>query len=132
MLNYHPNIGEILICDYYGFKEPEMVKVRPVVVVSPRFRAGSRLCTVVPLSTTEPVPQKSYHYQLELERKLPQPFDSAVCWVKADMLNTVSLDRLSLIRCGKSSGVRNYYKAKVSSEQLLAIQQAIKNGLGLK
>ena len=125
-------MGEILICDYQGFKEPEMVKIRPVIVISPRHRAGTRLCTIVPLSTTPPIPQKEYHYLLELERKLPKPFDNSYCWVKGDMINTVSLDRLNLIRCGKTQGKRNYYRARIQGEQLKQVQNAIKNALGLK
>ncbi|MBQ0114176.1 MAG: type II toxin-antitoxin system PemK/MazF family toxin [Bacteroidales bacterium] len=132
MILYYPKMGEILICNYNGFKEPEMVKIRPVVVISPKHRSGSRLCTVVPLSTTTPIPQKDYHYLLKLERKLPKPFDSSTCWVKADMINTVSLDRLDLIRCGKIQGKRNYFRAKVTKDQLQEIQQSIKNALGIK
>jgi mRNA interferase MazF len=47
-------MGQILICDFSsGFVEPEMVKVRPVVVISPKPRKSIHsLCTVVPLSTT--------------------------------------------------------------------------------
>ena len=41
-LGFHPNAGDIVICDYAtGFKPPEMVKVRPVVVISPRRRSSA-------------------------------------------------------------------------------------------
>ena len=45
--------GTLLLCDYAlgGFKEPEMVKRRPVIVISPRLRHRDHLCTVVPLSS---------------------------------------------------------------------------------
>lgn len=44
----------VLICDFTtGFQAPEMVKKRPVVVVSPRRRIG-QVCTVVPLSSVAP------------------------------------------------------------------------------
>jgi len=48
---YHPEQGTILICDFKGFIDPEMVKRRPVVVVSPRLRQRGKLCAVVPLGT---------------------------------------------------------------------------------
>jgi len=49
-LKYHPDPGDILICNFaVGFKEPEMVKSRPCVVLSPRLRRRSGLCTVVSL-----------------------------------------------------------------------------------
>ncbi len=55
-LTFSPRPGEIVICDFStGFRPPEMVKVRPVVVISPRRRT-SQLVTVVPLSTTPPDP----------------------------------------------------------------------------
>ncbi len=51
-LSTHPQVGSTLICNYgTGFVAPEMVKRRPVVVIS-RLRRRADLCTVVPLSTT--------------------------------------------------------------------------------
>ena len=66
----------ILLCDYStGFREPEMVKRRPVVVVSHRLPRRDGLCTVVPLSTTPPpVPGLAYVYELTLDPALPEPF----------------------------------------------------------
>ena len=58
----HPPTGSILMCDFNaGFREPEMVKRRPVVVISPKIRARPGLCTVVALSTTVPAPVMDYH-----------------------------------------------------------------------
>ncbi|TAM88997.1 MAG: hypothetical protein EPN41_04700 [Candidimonas sp.] len=49
--------GEIVICNFdTGFRVPEMVKQRPVVVISKTSTHARGLCTVVPLSTTLPVP----------------------------------------------------------------------------
>ena len=51
-INFHPRLGQVLYCDFKtGFRPPEMVKARPVVVLS---RNHHELCTVVPLSGTEP------------------------------------------------------------------------------
>ena len=62
MLTFQPKPGTLLVCDFgTGFKMPEMVKKRPVVVISPR-RRRSRLCTVVPLSTTAPNPVERFHH----------------------------------------------------------------------
>jgi hypothetical protein len=38
VLKFHPKPGAILVCDYRGFVEPEMVKTRLCFVVSPRLR----------------------------------------------------------------------------------------------
>ncbi|WP_414470719.1 type II toxin-antitoxin system PemK/MazF family toxin [Microvirga sp. M2] len=42
------------MCDFSGFKEPEMIKPRPVIVVSRRLPYRSGIAAVVPISTTEP------------------------------------------------------------------------------
>lgn len=132
-LNFHPKQKSIIICDYNtGFKEPEMVKRRPVIVISPRFRVRKGLCAVVPLSTTEPEHIMPYHYLLELEKALPPPWDSEKMWVKTDMLATVSLNRLNLIRTKSVQGQpRKYIEPKVFDHDFLEIQKAILSGLGI-
>jgi mRNA interferase MazF len=67
----HPLCGTILVCDFSGLKEPEMVKRRPVIVVSPKITARPGLCTVVALSTVQPAKIMPYHVQLSLS--LPPP-----------------------------------------------------------
>ncbi len=90
-LKFNPKAGAILICNYStGFVAPEMVKRRPVVVVSPRLRRRDGLCAVVPLSRTPPPAPQNYHYELQLGRPLPKPWGSDRFWVKTDMLATVS------------------------------------------
>lgn len=133
MIHYHPNRGEVLLCNYSGFKAPEMVKIRPVIIISPRFRSRKNLCTVIPLSTTMPKPIEDYHMQIAFPRRLPEPFNAEFHWVKTDMINTVSLDRLSLIRCGKlPTGQRKYYQEKATPEQLKQIEKRILISLGIK
>jgi len=132
-LNFHPEIGSILICDFFpGFVAPEMVKRRCVVTVSPRFRHRDGLCTVVPLSTTPPPQIEPYHKKLFFNPPLPSPYASEFKWVKADMLYTVSLGRLSLPFKGKDeSGKRIYDPRIISREELLAVQRCLLAGLGI-
>ncbi len=133
MLTFHPRRGSVLICDYKGFKAPEMIKARPVIVISPRFRSHSNICTVVPLSTTPPNVIENYHMKVHFERNLPSPFDANEHWIKADMLNTVSFERLSLIKCGKGpNGTRKYLDICLSDEQLAELESKIKLALGIK
>lgn len=134
-IKYHPKQGTILICDFGKcFTPPEMVKRRLVVVVSPKFKRRSGLCTVVPLSTTPPEPEMPYHYKLEWEEPFPKPFNKKnYAWVKGDMLATVSFERLSIPKKGRdSNGKRIYDKRTVTQEQLTEIRKCILNGLGLK
>ena len=130
-LGYHPRPGEILLCDYgSGFIVPEMVKRRPVVVVSPRLRRRANLVAVVPLSTTEPNPLEQHQCQIVLAQPLPQPFDEAMMWAKADMLATVSMARLDRFRL-KVGGQRQYRSGQVTPAQLTEIRRAILHGLGM-
>lgn len=133
-LMYYPPAGEILLCDFStGFIAPEMVKLRPVVVVSPRLRRRNELVGVVPLSTTPPPQVESYHYQLTLAQPLPKPFDNPVMWAKCDMVATVARARLDRFKAGRSGhgGARKYVVGNVSPTQLKAIRAAMLCGLGL-
>jgi len=94
-IKYHPEQGAIVICDFTGFVKPEMIKRRPVVVVSPRFRDRPGLCTIVPCSTTKPLKMQPYHFELNTDPPLPDPYSMSPCWVKCDMIYAVSLSRLS-------------------------------------
>lgn len=125
--------GTILLCDYTGgFRPPEMVKRRPVVVVSPRLPRRDYLCAVVPLSTEPPPPGVLYACQIELERPLPEPFDATVCWAKADMLATVGFGRLDLFRTARDfTGRRQYLHPRLSPPDLKRVRVAMLYGLGL-
>ena len=63
-IQFYPQPGTILICDFAGFVEPEMVKRRPVIVIGPRLRNRGNLVNIVPLSTARPGEMCPYHYKL--------------------------------------------------------------------
>ena len=134
-INYHPKRGLIIRCDYdQGFRIPEMVKKRPVVVISPPIenrRLG--LCTVVALSTTAPDHIMPYHAQLTLNSPLPKPYNkTTTMWIKGDMVNTVGFHRLDLLRCDRDKiGLRQYYMKPLTNEQLKLVYRCVLNGLGL-
>lgn len=119
---YFPRPGDVLICDYStGFIEPEMVKHRPVVVVSGRERHGRRLCTIVPLSTTDPAKPEAWHYRMSVQ--IPS-WATGICWAKCDMLSTVSFDRLDKPHSKTRSG-RQYHTVRISPLDLAAIRKAV-------
>lgn len=128
-INFHPEPGTILICDYgSGFIVPEMVKARPVVVISPRFRHRTGLCAVVPLSSTEPEPILPYHHQLA-----PGAYPPArgPMWAKCDMVASVSLGRLDRVKIRPQGGARQYVTYQMPAADLAAILQGVKAALGL-
>ena len=132
-LQFHPKLGTIVLCNYEpGFKPPEMVKRRPVIIISPRLRHRDGLCTVVPLSQTPPEKVESYHYELTLDRPLPNPWSAGSYWVKADMIATVGFHRLHLIGIGKDQeGKRKYLTKIIPIEDLENIKCCVLNALGL-
>ena len=133
MLKYHPEPGKILMCNFdkLGLQEPEMTKIRPALVVSPRLKRRNNLLAVVALSTTDPIEIMPYHCKLEFDQRLPEPWDSPAMWVKADMIYTVRFERLDLIRAKRKNGHLAYITKEINPEQLKAVRKSILNGLGL-
>lgn len=132
-LTIHPGIGQMLMCDFStGFRTPEMVKVRPVIVLSTR-RGG--LVTVVALSTAAPDPVERCHIRLP-KACMPQlrHFQERDSWVKGDMIYTVGHHRLNLIRLGKrdpDTGKRIYFTQKLGSERMKEVYGCILHGLNI-
>jgi uncharacterized protein YifN (PemK superfamily) len=125
-LPFQPHQGTIWMCDFNtGFKAPEMVKRRPVVVISPPPKRMIHLCTVVPLSTRVPAPIEPFHHQMD-PRSLLGLHHAQDSWAKCDMLYTVSLKRLNWVRGRNGPG-----RIKVLDEDLNAIRQCVRIALGL-
>jgi uncharacterized protein YifN (PemK superfamily) len=129
-LSFQPKPRTVVYCDFAGYIKPEIVKRRPVVVLSAHKR-NSRLVAVVPLSTTRPNPVERHHCRL---RRNPLPNDKdAEVWAKCDMVAVVSLQRLDLIPTGRRypDGRREYVAPKVDIDQFDAIRAGVISGLGL-
>lgn len=125
----------LVLCDYGlgGFREPEMVKRRPAIVVSPRLPHRDNLCSVVPISLTAPMHDVPYVVKIELEEPLPAPFDSPVAWVKCDLVATVSFERLDMFRTGRDQeGKRKYLTRKLPEDDFERVKEGILRGLGFK
>ncbi len=120
-LNFQPKAGSVVYCDYSGFVVPEMVKKRPVVVIS-RHRHNSKLLTVVPISSTQP--DKILEHHIEMDGQFCLEFLSGKkSWVKCDMINVVSISRLNLVR-DKKSGIR--HSPSIGEILLYKIKESIK------
>lgn len=123
-LTIHPKAGMVVVCDFAGYKEPEIIKIRPVVIISPNHLPRYGLCTVVPLSTTAPSPVQPYHYKLIGS---PFPHDPSDVWAKCDLVASVSVDRLDRIRISRG----NYNVFYVSMEQVRKIRICAAISLGV-
>ncbi|EKD73954.1 MAG: hypothetical protein ACD_45C00125G0003 [uncultured bacterium] len=134
-ITFHPNPGLILLCDFSpGFKEPEMVKTRPVIVLTGAIQGRSQLVTIAPLSTVEPQPPQLYHYKIP-KQSMPMlgTYQKEDSWFKGDMVYTVGFHRLNLILLNKKGldGKRQYFKNRLSREQMKQIYQCVIHGLNL-
>lgn len=125
-LLYQPKEGSVLICDFRGYEVPEMVKIRPVVVIR-KHRTNKQLVTVIALSTTEPRSMLGHH--LELQSHLQGA--NTVCWAKCDMVSTVSLARLDRIKTRDRQGQRCYVVSQLETDEFIAIKAAVRCALGL-
>src|SRR3990167_7961414 len=124
-LLYQPKEGSVLICDFRGYEVPEMIKVRPVVVIR-KHKTNSLLVTVVPLSTT--APDRILDHHLELQSHLQGA--SPVCWAKCDMVATVSPSRLDRIKSRDRHGKRVYVISHLETDEFYAIKVAVRSALG--
>lgn len=133
-IQFSPAPGDILICDFSsGFRPPEMVKRRPVMVLSPRLRHRDGLCTVVPLSTTAPRRTVPYQCTVTLPFAPPPPFQATEVWAKADMLATVAFARLDLLRSARrADGRRAYLKIRLGDPDFSRVQDCVRIALGLR
>jgi uncharacterized protein YifN (PemK superfamily) len=123
-LLYQPKPRMVVMCDFTGFVVPEMVKVRPVVVLASHKR-NRRLVTVVPLSTTAPDRLEVEHHALSTN---PLPDKTNVqCWAKCDMVATVSLSRLDRYKAGKNL----YVTPEIASSDFDKIRTAVAFALNL-
>ncbi|MBM4098149.1 MAG: hypothetical protein FJ261_15505 [Planctomycetes bacterium] len=129
-LTYYPSPGEVLMCDFStSFREPEMVKTRPVVVVSRKFQTTSAvhsICTVVPVSTQSPRSPSRWHHKLAID-SMPIPLgkDGVDSWAKCDMVVSVGFNRLDKVRTGRVDGKRIFVEHRVIPEDLQAIQACL-------
>ncbi|MGA8575235.1 MAG: type II toxin-antitoxin system PemK/MazF family toxin [Candidatus Cybelea sp.] len=121
-----PKPGEVFVCDFSGYVEPEIIKTRRVVVVSPQH-SGARLALVVPVSTVKPRVILPIHVQLEGERTYGCFNGLPEVWVKADLMSHVRYDRLDRVR------IRQQFIPTVSltARDFRAVRQAVLHALGL-
>jgi mRNA interferase MazF len=125
-INFHPRAGQLLMCDLTGFREPEMVKVRPVIVISPRLPHRSNIVTVVPVSLSAPTHDLPFVYKLSRNYH-PGEKEDLDCWAKCDMLMNISRERLDGFKVGR----RQWKIPEVSISDLNGIRCGVLHGLGM-
>jgi mRNA interferase MazF len=132
-LQFHPKRGTIVTVDFdQGFTPPEMVKRRLAVVISPPISARRGLITIVPLSTTEPIPKMSFQCEIEIPFALPPYWGHRRRWVKGDMITAVGFHRVDLLNLGKGlTGKRIYQKEVLPPAVMDQIGRCVLASIGL-
>ena len=114
------------MCDFSGFQAPEMVKVRPIIVVSPKLPYRSQLVAIVPISLTPPVHDLPFVVRLSRNYH-PGEADELPCWAKCDMIMNISVSRLDGFKVGR----RKWVNPQATGEDLQSVRNGVLAGLGL-
>jgi uncharacterized protein YifN (PemK superfamily) len=128
-LPFQPRAGAVVRCDFHGMVEPEMVKMRDVVVVAPHPR-NPKLVAVVPLSASQPLRPEPYQYELPND---PRPDGDSMrpIWAKCDMVYTVSTARLEMHHTRTRRGGRQSVRVQLAPEDFAAIRRCVAIALNL-
>lgn len=103
-----------------------MVKVRPIIVVSPKLPYRAEIVTVVPISTTAPKHEMPFCVRLS-KNYHPQESDDLPCWAKCDMVMNIAKWRLDGFKVDR----RKYVNPQATGEDLDAVRHGVVHGLGL-
>lgn len=130
-----PKVGAVVLCIFPNdLAPPEMIKTRPVVIITPQLHGRRDLVGVVPLSTTEPDPMYAHHCEVPI-RSMPRVLqaDAKRVWAKCDMVYTFSLARLDRFRAGKDrkTGKRLYEVGQLDLADVRAIRIGIAAAFGI-
>ncbi|WP_369926200.1 type II toxin-antitoxin system PemK/MazF family toxin [Xanthomonas sp. NCPPB 2632] len=128
-LRFPPRAGTLAICRFPApgmAAAAEMVKNRPVIVVSRILRGRHGLATVVPVSMTRPNVPRRWHVLVPADA-MPHGWSDkpGERWAKCDMVTTVSLERLSLANARRHAGRPVYGGAEVDELILRQIREAL-------
>lgn len=136
-LPYTPNPGAIVMCSFPQVGEKhvmrgEMVKTRPVVIISRSLPGRDKVVNVVPLSMTMNGQPQRFHVEVPVEC-FPAPLrqKDGARWAVCDKITTVSLDRLDYVKGPLVNRKRADLKAKVHMQTLMDIRLAVADVLAI-
>lgn len=125
-LQFEPEPGQLLMCNFsLGFREPEIVKTRPVLVISPKYHEKRGIVTVVPISSQPPHTVRPHHLKLPAGTVPGKKYKQA--WIKGDLIQTVALHRLDRFKIGR----RTYLAPFIDSDLLRAVRRCVLHATGM-
>jgi uncharacterized protein YifN (PemK superfamily) len=126
-ITFVPSPGDVLMCNFEGFKPPEMTKNRKVVILSPRCRIGfPSTYIVVPISKTTPNQLEGCHCEFA-PGKYGFFHATESVWAKADMVSCVAASRLDRV---EHNG--RFSRVQIRAVDLLAVRSAVLHALGME
>ena len=128
-IQFHPKQGRVFSCDFRGNIYPEIDKIRPVVIFTPKYAQRPDLVAVVPLSTTAPAKICSYHFILE-SNPVPDEDPNKKVWAKCDLIQNVVFARLTGYWSEVINGKRQYLDVRISEGDMLKMKKAVIYSLG--
>lgn len=114
------------MCNFKGFVEPEMIKVRPIMVVSPKLPCRSHIVAIVPISLLGPTHDEPYVVRLS-KNYHPLEENDLPCWAKCDMITNIGLYRLEGFKLDR----RKWATPQASAEDLESVRAGVLHGLGV-
>lgn len=126
-IGYYPKMGQVLKCDFSDLQPPEINKIRPVIIISPRLPYRGELVAVVPLSTTPPKHDLPFTVRLS-KNYHPEASDDLPNWAKCDLVMNIARSRLVGFKIGR----RRWENPKLEDHDLQAVRYAVLCGLGME
>lgn len=124
-IQFYPRAGQVLVADFSDLREPEICKVRPVVVISPKLPHRSELVAIVPISLTPPRHNLPFVYKLS-KNYHPGEADDLPCRAKCDLIMNIALRRLDGFKVGR----RKWELPQLTAEDLAGVRAGVAAGLG--
>ena len=124
-ISFIPKAGNVLRCNFAGMRTPEMVKIRPVMIINPKLPYRSELVTLVPLSGTPPIHNLPFTVRLSRNYYPGGNYD-APQWAKCDMIYNLRIDRLDRFPLKG----RGWEYVTATADDLEAVHRGVLAGLG--
>jgi mRNA interferase MazF len=126
-ITFFPSDGTVLLCDFSGgFRPPEMIEIRPTIVISKKAtNRGS--CVVVPISSRESRDDRAIVVPMQTAK---YPFLRKDGWAKCHAPATISVTRLYLLRDAQTGRGLDTRGTMLDADDLAAVRNGVARFIG--
>jgi uncharacterized protein YifN (PemK superfamily) len=127
VITFFPPEGTVLLCDFTGgFRPPEMIEVRPTIVISKKS-TNRGTCVVVPISSKESRDDRAIVVPIQMAK---YPFLRKDGWAKCHAPATVSVTRLYLLRDAQTGRSLDTRGTTIDADDLAAVRNGVARFIG--